>query len=165
MSGNNLLGVPETFLPAEPEVEDALAAASESLGMLKAAVEANPSSSLAWATLADAVFDEARPLESYAYSRVGYHRGLDALRKAGWKGQGPIPWSHETNRGVLRSFFALRRAADAIGEAEEVTRLTALLRDADPTVIETLESAKTTEIPIQHNPNPPTESIFIRGVD
>ena len=41
-------------------------------------------------------------IEAYAYARTGYHRGLDALRRNGWKGFGPVPWSHEPNRGFLR---------------------------------------------------------------
>ena len=49
---------------------------------------------------------EGRTIESYAYARVGYHRGLDALRN-GWRGQGPVPWEHEPNRGFLRALAAL----------------------------------------------------------
>jgi hypothetical protein len=72
-------------------------------------------------------------IESYAYARVGYHRGLDALRRSGWKGRGPVPFSHEPNRGFLRSVYALGRAADAIGEVDEAQRCQALLHDSDPT--------------------------------
>ena len=42
-------------------------------------------------------------IEGYAYARTGYHRGLDALRKAGWRGTGPVPWSHAPNQGFLRA--------------------------------------------------------------
>jgi hypothetical protein len=115
------------------------------------------------------VFDAERPLESYAYARVGYHRGLDALRKAGWRGTGPIPWSHEPNRGVLRSLYALRRAADAIGEADEVARLDEFLRTSDPDAITQIEAAPTAQIPVQAGEQvdaaPPTETIVIRGED
>jgi uncharacterized protein DUF3151 len=96
-------------------------------------------------------------LDSYAYARVGYHRGLDALRKAGWRGQGPIPWRHEPNRGVLRAFYALRRAAGAIGETGEVERLTSLLNGSDQTAIARIES--------EHPAAPPTEAFVIRGED
>jgi hypothetical protein len=72
-------------------------------------------------------------IESYAYARVGYHRGLDALRRSGWKGRGPVPFSHEPNRGFLRSVYALGRAADAIGEVDEAQRCQALLHDSDLT--------------------------------
>ncbi|CAM5480473.1 Kynureninase [Streptomyces tendae] len=61
-------------------------------------------------------------MESYAYARTGYHRGLDALRRSGWKGHGPVPWEHEPNRGFLRALHALARAAQAIGEKEEYER-------------------------------------------
>ena len=43
----------------------------------------------------------------YAFARTGYHRGLDQLRRSGWKGAGPVPWSHEPNQGFLRALGAL----------------------------------------------------------
>src|SRR5699024_11462561 len=58
-----------------------------------------------------------------SYARVGYHRGLDALRAAGWRGAGPIPYAHEVNRGFLRALYALGRAAGSIGEGEEAARI------------------------------------------
>ena len=162
---DNLLQVPETRLPDEPEVRSAIADARRDVALLRAIVAQHPSSSLGWATLAEAVYRPDAPLESYAYARVDYHRGLDALRRAGWKGQGPIPWAHEPNRGVLRSLFALRRAAEAIGEMDEVTRLTSFLRDADPTALAELEieGAPTQAIPIVTQPA--TETIVIRGME
>ncbi|WIB26910.1 DUF3151 domain-containing protein [Curtobacterium sp. MCSS17_015] len=119
---------PETLLPAEPEVDALL----RSNAPVSAVVVSHPSSSLAWALLADEAWERGATLESYAYARVGYHRGLDALRKAGWRGAGPVPWSHEPNQGVLRSLFALRRAAEAIDEPGEPERLTQFLDGADP---------------------------------
>ncbi|MFT2817659.1 DUF3151 domain-containing protein [Leifsonia sp. A12D58] len=141
MTGKNLLDQPETLLPAEPEVQAALAAAARS--DIARVVALHPTSSLAWAELADVTHAEGRYLESYAYARVGYHRGLDALRKAGWRGAGPIPWSHEPNRGVLRSLYALRRAAREIGELDEVDRLTTLLNDSDNSAISRIQSLHT----------------------
>lgn len=132
MTGTNLLGIPETRLDAEPDVVDDLANLPHSQEALAAIAQKHPASSLAWAALADAADREGNVIGAYAYARVGYHRGLDALRRAGWRGQGPVPWSHEPNRGVLRAFFALRRAAERIGERDEVDRLDDLLRDADP---------------------------------
>jgi hypothetical protein len=134
MSSTNLLGVPETLLPAEPDVLAALE--SEPLVVV---VTAHPTSSLAWALLSDEAAAAGNDLEAYAYARVGYHRGLDALRKAGWKGQGPVPWSHEPNRGVLRALYALRRGAEAIGETSEVERLGTFLDDADPSASSAIE--------------------------
>lgn len=162
---DNLLGTPETLLPSEPEVEAAIAAAAGDTDELRAAVAAHPASSLAWAILAGAVFDSAHPVESYAYARVGYHRGLDALRGAGWRGHGIIPWAHPGNRGVLRAIYALRRAAEAIGESAEVDRLTAFLQEADSSAISEIESTRTLQLPIVAEPAPPTESIVIRGED
>lgn len=132
MTSNNLLGIPETRLSEEPELLDDLSHLPREKMALAAIVEKHPTSSLAWAEAAQREFADGRILEAYAYARVGYHRGLDSLRKAGWRGQGPIPWEHEPNRGVLRAIWQLRRAAEAIGETAEVARLSALLNDADP---------------------------------
>jgi Protein of unknown function (DUF3151). len=168
VTGENLLPSSETRLPEEPEVQAALAGAAADADLLRSAVAAHPDSSLAWAALADVTFDPQRTLESYAYARVGYHRGLDALRKAGWRGAGTIPWTHPGNRGVLRSLYALRRAADAIGERAEVVRLTEFLTDADPTAATEIESARTAQLPTVgahpiNEPAPTTEAIVIRG--
>ena len=119
---------PGTELPVDP------GATALATGADPAEVAARvPTSSAAWAALADRAFAAGSVVESYAYARVGYHRGLDALRRAGWKGHGPIPWAHEPNRGFLRSLHALGRAAAAIGETDEATRCRDFLRDADPT--------------------------------
>jgi hypothetical protein len=127
--GENLLGgPPPTLLPADPAVESELAAGADP----NSVVRAHPQSSLAWAVLTDQAWAEGRVVESYAFARVGYHRGLDALRRNGWKGHGPVPWSHEGNRGFLRCLAALGRAANAIGEQEEVTRIGDFLTDCDP---------------------------------
>ena len=121
----NLLGIPETRLPEDP------AAARLAAGEDPAAVaSAHPTSSLAWATLAEAALADGRTVEGYAYARTGYHRALDALRKNGWRGQGPVPWSHEPNRGFLRALAALSRAAGAIGETDEQRRCADFLRDS-----------------------------------
>ncbi|WP_311478051.1 DUF3151 domain-containing protein [uncultured Gulosibacter sp.] len=132
MHPQNLLSIPPTLLEAEPEVLDDLANLPPTLAALEAIVAKHPASSLAWAELAQQARREEQTIPAYAYARVGYHRGLDALRKAGWRGQGPVPWSHEPNRGVLKSFWLLQQAAATIGETDEVERLGALLRDADP---------------------------------
>ncbi|RRJ86997.1 DUF3151 domain-containing protein [Gulosibacter macacae] len=139
MDANNLLGVPATLLPAEPEVLDDLANLPDEERALEAIASKHPTSSLAWAELADCAYRNGEIVEAYAFARVGYHRGLDALRKNGWRGQGPVPWSHEPNRGVLRAFWQLRRAAEEIGETGEPERLTALLADADPSAAGEIE--------------------------
>ena len=66
--------------------------------------------------------------------------GLDALRRAGWRGAGPVPYAHEPNRGFLRALYALGRAAAGIGESEEVERIRTFLRDSDPTAAEQIEA-------------------------
>ena len=136
MTHENLLaGPPPTLLPDEAGPREALDAGED-----PTAVAARfPSSSAAWAALADRAFDAGAVIESYAYARVGYHRGLDALRRNGWKGHGPVPWSHEPNRGFLRCLHALGRAAAAIGEADEAQRCRTFLDDSDPEAARALE--------------------------
>jgi len=131
----NLLGGPDpTYLPDEPEPRSALEAGDD-----PAEVAARfPTHSAAWADLADRAFEAGATIESYAYARVGYHRGLDALRRNGWKGHGPVPWSHEPNRGFLRCLHALGRAAATIGETDEANRCREFLADSDPAVVEAL---------------------------
>ena len=73
-------------------------------------------------------------IEAYAFARVGYHRGLDALRRAGWRGQGEVPASHEPNRGFLLCLLHLARAAEAIGETGEVERLRDFIAESDPSL-------------------------------
>lgn len=89
-----------------------------------------PAYSAAWAALAERAFENGEPVQAYAYARAGYHRGLDQLRRAGWRGQGTIPWEHEPNRGFLRSLHALGKAAAAIGEDDEAERCREFLRDS-----------------------------------
>jgi hypothetical protein len=91
-----------------------------------------PTDSTAWADLAAAALEQNQTITAYAYARTGYHRGLDALRRNGWKGWGSVPWAHEPNRGVLRCFHYLAQAAERIGETDEVERLNKLIDDSDP---------------------------------
>ena len=120
-----IIELPETRLPEDP------AAARLDEGVAAADVAAaHPTSSLAWAVLAESALDEGRTIEGYAYARTGYHRALDSLRRNGWRGQGPVPWSHEPNRGFLRALAALARAAGEIGEDDEHERCTQFLRDS-----------------------------------
>ena len=70
--------------------------------------------------------------EAYACYRVGYHRGLDQLRQAGWRGQGYVRWAHAPNRGFLRSLAGLGRAAAAIGEDDEARRCVTFVSQLDP---------------------------------
>ena len=131
---NLLAGPPPTLLPDEAGARTELEGGAD-----PAEVAArHPAVSAPWAALADSAFEGGRVIESYAYARVGYHRGLDALRRNGWKGHGPVPWSHEPNRGFLRCLHALGRAAAAIGETDEAERCAAFLRDSDPAAAQAL---------------------------
>lgn len=126
-SGSDLLGIPPTELPEDP------AAAALQDGDPRQIAAAYPASSLAWALLAEEALTADDPVAAYAYARTGYHRGLDLLRRSGWKGQGPVPWEHVPNRGFLRALAALAKAATAIGETEEQTRCTEFLRASSAT--------------------------------
>ncbi|MBB1260137.1 DUF3151 domain-containing protein, partial [Streptomyces alkaliterrae] len=127
-------GPPPTHLPDDPEPRELLAGGADPAEV----AATHPTSSLAWAQLADDAFAAGRVVESYAYARTGYHRGLDALRRSGWKGHGPVPFEHEPNRGFLRALHALARAAKEIGETEEYERCTTFLKESSPTAAATL---------------------------
>jgi hypothetical protein len=131
---------PATLLPVDEAAEAALEAASKdgSEAAYEQAAAAHPTSSAAWAALAQRALGEGRSVTAYAYARTGYHRGLDQLRRNGWKGHGPVPWSHEGNRGFLRSLYVLSRAADQIGEADEAARCAQFVRDCDPAAADAL---------------------------
>lgn len=91
-----------------------------------------------WARLAKNALENGDEIAAYAFARTGYHRGLDQLRRSGWKGYGPIPWEHKPNRGFLKSLHQLSRAAAAIGEADEAARCAQFLRDSDPAAADAL---------------------------
>ncbi len=127
-SFGDLLGPAPVLLPGDTEAEAGLGA-GDTPAMVAAA---HPAASVAWACLAEEALDEDKAVTAYAYARTGYHRGLDQLRRNGWKGFGPVPFSHQPNRGFLRCVAALARAADAIGETAEFERCRDLLDDCDP---------------------------------
>ena len=135
MDHRNLLGgPPPTYLLPDTEADTALNA-----GEAPEKVAANhPDYSAAWAALAERAFAQGDAVTAYAYARTGYHRGLDQLRRSGWKGHGPVPWEHEPNRGFLRSLHMLAVAADAIGEDDEAERCSDFLRDSSETAAEEL---------------------------
>jgi Protein of unknown function (DUF3151) len=136
MTHENLLAgptPPPTYLPENTEAAKALRDGDD-----PAAVAArNPAYCAAWAELAERTLSKD-PVTAYAYARTGYHRGLDQLRRAGWRGHGPIPWEHEPNRGFLRALFLLGAAAATIGEYDEADRTQEFLRDSSPTAVATL---------------------------
>ncbi|EID54464.1 Protein of unknown function (DUF3151) [Saccharomonospora xinjiangensis XJ-54] len=127
MTHGNLLEPDATRLPERPEAQAALDSATD-----PAEVAAEyPDFSEAWAALAERALSDGNVVAAYAYARTGYHRGLDQLRRAGWKGFGPVPWSHRPNQGFLRSLAALALAAQRIGETEEYERCSTFLAESD----------------------------------
>ena len=128
----DVMGIPQTRLPDDAPARTALDAGTPP----EQVAAEHPAASLAWAVLAEQALASGSQIrtavEGYAYARTGYHRGLDALRRAGWRGQGPVPWEHVPNRGFLRALAALSRAAAAIGETPEQERCVTFLTDSDP---------------------------------
>jgi hypothetical protein len=137
MTHQNLIGGPApTYLPDDAKASEALRSGTD-----PASVAADfPGYSAAWAALAERAMRDGDPVATYAYARTGYHRGLDQLRRAGWKGHGPIPWEHEPNQGFLRALHMLAVAAAAIGENDEAARCREFLRDSSPTAAAALET-------------------------
>ena len=129
-----MAGPPPTHLPVDP------ATAELDGGEPPAAVvRRHPASPAAWAAFAaQARAQGADDVTVYAYARVGYHRSLDLLRRNGWKGHGPVPWSHAPNQGFLRCLHTLSQAAAEIGEADEAARCAQFLRDSDPAAADAL---------------------------
>ena len=137
MTHQNLLAdaTPPTYLP-----ENAGAAALRDGEDARTVAARFPSCCAAWADLAEQALGQD-PVAAYAYARTGYHRGLDQLRRAGWRGHGPIPWEHEPNRGFLRSLHLLGLAAAAIGEADEAARTREFLAESSPAAASALAAA------------------------
>jgi hypothetical protein len=133
---NLLAEPPPVLLPELPEPAAALAAGTPPADVARRW----PYWPAAWAALAGAELAGGDPVVGYAFARTGYHRGLDQLRRAGWRGHGPVPWRHEPNQGVLRAVAALARAAAAIGEHDEAERCRTLLADCDPDAVAALTS-------------------------
>ena len=136
-----MAGPPPTHLPADPADAELAGGATAS-----EVVRRHPASPAAWAALAlqarqarDAdPGNEEGDLTVYAYSRVGYHRSLDMLRRNGWKGHGPVPWEHQPNRGFLRCLALLALSARAIGEDDEWERCSTFLRDSSAAAADAL---------------------------
>ncbi|MCU1501347.1 MAG: hypothetical protein JWM12_701 [Ilumatobacteraceae bacterium] len=128
-------GPPRTVLPPEsPQIMDALDAAeagpaSDRRAAIADVVIGHPRSIFAWRALGDAGRDT---IERYAAYRVGYHRGLDALRANGWRGSGYVRWSDEANRGFLGCLRGLGEMAAAIEETDEAERIALFLAQLDP---------------------------------
>lgn len=128
-------GIPTTVLPeVDPEIVRGLAEAlerpaAEVRDAVAAVVVQHPRDLSCWATLGDVGRD---PIERYAAYRIGYHRGLDALRANGWRGSGYVPWAAPSNHGFLRSLLGLQQLAAIIGEEDEAERCALFLAQLDP---------------------------------
>jgi hypothetical protein len=117
-----------TLPPSSAPVRDAL----ESRTDPREIILLDPLCLEAWARLSDTAYDSGDDVASYAFARVGYHRGLDLLRSSGWRPDVQVHWSQDTNRGFLRSLYGLMRGAAAIGEGVEARRCREFLLQLDP---------------------------------
>lgn len=122
--------VQPTQLPDDPALRELARRGGEAFLDV---VARHPASPMVWALLAEGALSSRTrqgDLTAYAFARTGYHRGLDALRRAGWRGKGPVPWTHEPNQGFLRALWALACAARRIGEQQEYERCVLFLLEA-----------------------------------
>ena len=118
MASQNLMAQPPaTLLPEDTEARKFLDEHSP-----EDTIRNFPVCGGAWSRLAKNALEAGDDVTAYAFAGTGYHRGLDQLRRSGWKGHGPIPWEHKPNRGFLKSLYQLSRAAAAIGESDEAAR-------------------------------------------
>jgi Protein of unknown function (DUF3151) len=126
-------GIPTTVLPdPEPALRDELAqalAGADPRAAVSAFVAAHPRSLDGWAAHGDLGRDV---MDRYAAYRVGYHRGLDALRANGWRGSGYVRWRDAGNHGFLRCLLGLHLMSTEIGELDESTRCAQFLMQLDP---------------------------------
>lgn len=127
-------GLPETVIPAEDDatlaafVEAKQSDPEQRKAAVAEVVSAHPRFLAGWAELGDL----SEGIEAYAYYRIGYHRGLDKLRAAGWRGSGYVRWRHLENRGFLRCLVGLGNSAAEIGEQDEVDRIRQFIHQLDP---------------------------------
>jgi len=135
MSNVNLSsGIPETILPTVSQellnmLESAKSSSGNELEEISKVLQKYPTSIDAWACYGSFCTDT---MASYAAYRVGYHRGLDQLRKNGWRGSGYVKWQHVSNQGFLTALNGLRKYAEKINEADEATRCRDFLAQLDP---------------------------------
>ena len=119
----------------DPQLVGRIEAVS-SIEELAGIVAAHPDSMDAWAELGERQEEAAASIlasvTAYACFRIGYHRGLDALRKNGWRGAEMVRWLDEPNRGFLRCLAGLQRLAGRIGEHDEEARCAEFLLQLDP---------------------------------
>jgi len=127
-------GLPSTVIPdADAEVRHSLVQAlgtGDARAAVSEVVASAPRFLDGWAVLGDLGRDR---IERYSAYRVGYHRGLDALRANGWRGSGYVRWSAPGNTGFLRCLLGLAQMAAAIGEDDEAERCSQFLQQLDPT--------------------------------
>lgn len=125
--------LPELSTEVAAAIDEALRMqVPDRIASLQEVVRTDPMCLEAWARLGDAAYETGEEVVAYAYYRVGYHRGLDQLRSAGWRPGSAVPAAHVSNRGFLRALWGLMRAAAAIGEGVEGRRCREFLLELDP---------------------------------
>ncbi len=95
MTQNLLGGPPPTELPDNTEARTAL---ENGVDPFEVAAR-HPDYPGAWAELADRAFNNGSVIDSYAFARTGYHRGLDSLRRVPGRVTGPSRGSTRPTAG------------------------------------------------------------------
>jgi len=127
--------IPETRLPSEdPTLEQEMNKvrgneSADKRSTLLILASKNPESIGIWCVLG---ISSSEMMESYSYFRVAYHRGLDSLRKNGWRGSGFVRWEHESNRYFLFALNQLAEISREIGDHAEAERCSLFLRQLEP---------------------------------
>ena len=127
--------IPETRLPSEdPTLEQEMNKvrgneSADKRSALLILASKNPESIGIWCVLG---ISSSEMMESYSYFRVAYHRGLDSLRKNGWRGSGFVRWEHESNRYFLFALNQLAEISREIGDHAEAERCNLFLRQLEP---------------------------------
>lgn len=129
------VGPPDHVLPPvdpswQSELDAALAAPRDQRRLtVSAVVTKHPTYLEGWAELGDA---SVTVIDCYMAYRVGYHRGLDALRASGWRGSGYVRWSNRSNHGFLSCLRGVAKTSRMIGEMSEADRCDQFLLQLDP---------------------------------
>jgi len=129
-------GPPETILPEfdsrairELELASSTSDPVSRREKILSVVAKHPTMLAGWAGVGDT---STAGIEAYMAYRVGYHRGLDALRANSWRGSGYVRWRNASNRGFLRCLAGLAKHARLIGETSEAVRCEQFLIQLDP---------------------------------
>ena len=134
---DNLLGGPEPTLPAGRLRRPGRARA----GQDPPATWPRPTRRASWPgpCWPSSRWPRAARSRAYAFARTGYHRGLDALRRSGWRDTARCPGSTNPTRVSCAPCTPWAWPPQAIGEQDEAERCAQFLQDASPAAVAALQ--------------------------